>query len=246
MATRVSGPRPRSFAGAGSLSLALTLGCSLQDFGALEQGLGGLGGAGSNLPEAGAAGSDGGSSGSAGQGGTGNEGGTAGDGPDGGGMPVDPGNLLNDPGFEQGLGDWVIFGTPALSRVTTDPHTGGHCLRTTSRDAEWNGPSVLIHPKLDQTRSYRVSVWVRLEEEPEADAGLIVINLAMKTRCEGQTDETAVYGPLTSSVASTSWTFLEGIIPPETCTLVERRIYVEGPAPAVSYCIDDVSLTNYP
>jgi hypothetical protein len=242
--------------------MALAFGCSLQDFDALGReandldGFGGASGIVVPSPQDSGSGASGGStSSSGGQGGTTNVGrggssavagaggrGQAGTGATGfdGDAGIAVGNLIQDPSFELGFAGWIPFGTSALSISQTESHTGVHSLVSSGRTQAFEGPAFGITALVVAGARYEVAVWVLPE------AGTQTFKLSLKTRCEGQTDDTATYAPLVEvSVGEALWGELAAsFTAPSECNVEELRLYVEGPPAGVGFFIDDASLVE--
>jgi hypothetical protein len=71
----------------------------------------------------------------------------------------DDGNLLADPGFEAGLGDWQAVGKANLERVR-ERRQGSWALRVTRGSASWPG---VLHPEVTRLKAgqrYEAAAWV--------------------------------------------------------------------------------------
>ncbi|MEY9951073.1 choice-of-anchor D domain-containing protein [Leifsonia sp. EB34] len=92
------------------------------------------------------------------------------------GPPVAPPpatNVLPDPGFESGMGGWAIFGTGAVTRVTSPVHTGSWAAQVTSTSARSAIAGMTQNTAITNSvaaKSYTFSCWVR-----PSGSGLTVI-----------------------------------------------------------------------
>jgi hypothetical protein len=257
-------------------SLSLAIGCSLQDFDPLtggidsagsggdgvEPGGGGDGGSGSNggsgsgsggnggsAGDGGSAGSEAGQGGSAGTGGGGN-GGSA-------GGPTFPAELMTDPSFETGLSGWQPFGSATLARVQTETNTGDYSVLCSNRADEWMGATFTLPPLTNPDAFYTVSVWLRLRG-PEVDGGAAPsanIVLTLKTKCEGDMDDTAgeLYEVIGSAQVTDEWILITGnTTKPNRCAandlrLLEYRVSIgepQGPLVWPDFYMDDISVVR--
>lgn len=198
--------------------------CSLQDFDALDAGLGaGPGGAG------GETGGTGGDAGSA-VGGTGGTGGTGGEAPE-------PANLIPDPSFEEGLAGWFGFGNGnvTLEHSSEGARTGEYCLAAANRFEGWHGPAYDALPLVSEGGAYQLTAWMRI------DAGEAVATLSLKTTCavEGET-----YTTVGTVQVNQEWASIGGLIRVPECTLTVLQPYFEASAAEATIYLDDVSLVR--
>lgn len=206
---------------------------------------GGTGGA-----AAGASGTGGGGAGgSAGEGtsGSGGAGGSAGTAPINYGgsagfitYPADGGpdpNLIEDPGFELGVGSWSPQGSPTLTWETEGPLAGARCLRASRRTEIWMGPSYDLKDAIIPGATYHLSVWIRLSQAT-------VVKFSTKTTCQG---EASTFLPIVDAAsASTSWRLFEGDFLAPTCTLTDFRIFAEESPDGVDIFLDEVRVVPVP
>ena len=201
--------------------------------------MGGAGGAGGSAGSSGgAAGTSGGSGGSGGSG-EGGFGGVAGSStgttlPDGG---TDP-NLIADPGFESGIGNWVPLGNPTLSWHETGPYAGTHCLKTTNRMEAYDGPSYSLAGALTASATYHVSFWIRT-----ANPDLQPLMLSQKITCLPVGEATTYSQIINPFGARNYWSFVEGDFVAPACELQEFFMYFEGPIGEDIY-VDEVRVVE--
>jgi hypothetical protein len=247
--------RSRSMGGRGAALFcvsACVTHCSLSDFDSLSADLDADQLHNGDFPAGAAGGSSGGDAGTGpnvGGGGAGGDGGSSGEGnggsagddtPDGGSADEPeagaPQNLFLDPTFEEGSPRWTPVGACNLALSTDNPRSGSHCLLTTNRlAATWEGPGYDLLGLLEQSTTYTATAWVRAPE------GSFVVNWTFKNRCVDVEGE-ALYTPLLSARATTTWTELTASFTTPPCPLIDSLLYVEGPAIGVEFYIDDVSL----
>jgi GH35 family endo-1,4-beta-xylanase len=152
--------------------------------------------------------------------------------------PLAAQNLAQNPGFESGTSSWFGWGSVSLTAPTTFPHTGSRSAFVQNRTQTWGGVAQSLLGDLQNTNTYRVSAWVRL-----ANAVSQPVLLTMhKVDGNGTT-----YTPVASGTAtSNNWTQLTGGYTLNVSgTLTELNLYMEGPAPGVSFYADDFLVERY-
>jgi len=146
--------------------------------------------------------------------------------------PVEPENLIQNPGFEEGTTGWFGFGFATLSAPTTLPHTGNRSVLVEDRTDSWNGVAQSLLGVLQPATTYRISAWVRLASGPAQP-----VKLTFR-----QIDDSGTSFPAVASgtAGSAGWTQLIGSFTPVVNgTLTYLTLYLEGPAPGVSFYADD-------
>jgi hypothetical protein len=144
------------------------------------------------------------------------------------------GNLLTNPGIEDGLTGWQVNGSGTLAASTSTVRSGTRSLAITGRTGSWNGPGQDVTSRMTSGKSYATSVWVRTQSgTPEAKATLAVT-----------AGGTTSYLQLTpaATVNANGWTQLSGTATPSwSGTLTRATLYVETNAGTDNLFIDDVS-----
>jgi GH35 family endo-1,4-beta-xylanase len=149
-------------------------------------------------------------------------------------------NLFTNPGFESGTTGWTGNSSATLASVTNQFHSGSRSAYLSNRTTNWNGIVQNVPGVLQNSNTYAVSAWVRIEN---ANNQFVKITL-QKTDASGLS-----YTPVASTTvaASNVWTQFSGNFTLNiTGTLTNLTLYIEGPAGGVNFYADDFSLTNVP
>ncbi len=149
------------------------------------------------------------------------------------GIPELSGELLPNPGFEQGHEGWFGLGPSRIFDVV-DAHGGSRAILSTNRAATWDGPAYDITALIEAERAYAVSLWVRNELDTQ------MVMLTLKSVCSGQ----STYARLATRVVGTEWLQLTSgfFVPPCATALEGLTLYVEGPPAFKNLLVDDASL----
>lgn len=147
--------------------------------------------------------------------------------------PANDGNLLDNPGFEDGTTDWEAWGGE-LTAVADPVHSGGSSGQASARTDTWNGAARDILALVEAGNTYRASAWATTSGSGQT------VGLTVKTVC-GTTEEYIKVATSTSSVGT--WTELSGSFTVPTCSLQSLTLYVEGPSVGTDLFIDDMSLS---
>jgi arabinoxylan arabinofuranohydrolase len=144
------------------------------------------------------------------------------------------GNLLTNPGMEDGTSGWQVNGSGTLTAGTSTVRSGTRSLAITGRTGAWNGPAQDVTSRITNERAYTTSVWVRTQSgTPSAKATLALT-----------AGGTTSYLQLTPAAAvnANGWTQLSGTATPSwSGTLSRAVLYVETPAGTDNLVIDDAS-----
>jgi outer membrane protein assembly factor BamB len=148
------------------------------------------------------------------------------------GPPLTSGNLLANPGFEEGTTGWFVLGSASFTAVTSPVHSGSRAAYVQGRTDTWNGPAQGLLGVLQPSTSYYIGAWLRVSgsaNQPvtltikQVDgAGTVYKNIASTTIAPGQWKR--LVGGFTLNV---------------TGTLTELVLYAEGPAAGVNLYADD-------
>jgi len=76
-------------------------------------------------------------------------------------------NLLDNPGFENGIEPWDGLGECDLDVYTDWPYKGGSYLWVKNRYADWAGPHHEISDSLERGEEYELQAWVRTKDFAE-------------------------------------------------------------------------------
>jgi len=149
-------------------------------------------------------------------------------------------NLFTNPGFESGATGWTGNSSATFSSVTSQFHSGSRSAYLTNRTATWNGIVQNVAGVLQNSNTYAVSAWVRIENATNQSVKITL----QKTDASGLS-----YTPVASTTvaASNTWTQFSGSFTLNIIgTLTNLTLYIEGPASNVNFYADDFSLTNVP
>ena len=148
--------------------------------------------------------------------------------------------VLRNPGFEGGLEPW---GWPggwwAISTTTDDAHSGQQAAIVSNRTESWQGIGQSILGRIEPGRVHYCSVWVRIENVPEA---LVTIHVTKVDDSKNGAMRHRFIGSRT--VVENEWTEIHGtyVLDDLTGTLKKLDFTLGGPPPGVNLLVDDVSL----
>lgn len=148
------------------------------------------------------------------------------------------GNLIDDPGFEVGIGNWVQQGTPTLTWTTVGPAAGTHCLRASNRSQLWMGPSYPLKDDVVPGATYSITAYMRLSHPN------LPIKISTKSLCPG--DPSSTFLPAIEGQATTTWAFFEGTFVVPNCALTEFSIFAEEAPTGVEIFLDEVRVVLEP
>lgn len=149
-------------------------------------------------------------------------------------------NLFTNPGFESGTAGWTDNSSATFTSVTSQFHSGARSAYLANRTATWNGIVQNVADVLQNSNTYAVSAWARMEN---ATNQFVKITL-QKTDASGLS-----YTPVASTTVAVAntWTPLSGSFTLNiTAPLTNLTLYIEGPASNVNFYADDFVLTNVP
>jgi endo-1,4-beta-xylanase len=147
-------------------------------------------------------------------------------------------NLLLNPGFEAGTGNWSGWGPVTFTSSTVLPHTGSRSALVENRTDPWNGVAQPVTGILQSAITYRISAWVRLVSGNNQNVILTI------RKVDGNGTSYAAVASGTAS--STNWTQLIGTYTLNVSgTLTNLYLYMEGPAAGVSFYADDFLIEAY-
>jgi len=143
-------------------------------------------------------------------------------------------NILVNPGFESGTDGWAGRSCQ-IQAVSTPVHSGSGSAKATGRDSNWQGIRQSVFDTMTNGKTYQIQGWVRLENAPSDTATLSV---------EQQDDSGTNYHNIASATATDSnWVLLSGNFTLNvTGALSVLDVYFEGPAPGVSFYVDDANV----
>jgi hypothetical protein len=147
------------------------------------------------------------------------------------------GNLLANPGFENGTNPWTGNGG-TLAQSTAQKRAGTYAGRITSRTAFWAGPVQDITSLLiaNGQGTYNISAWLR--KESDTGTGQVTIKLTY-----GGANH---YRSVSATYTSTTWTQLAGNVSITwSGTLTRAEFYVETPGNQDNFFVDDCSLVKF-
>jgi GH35 family endo-1,4-beta-xylanase len=149
-------------------------------------------------------------------------------------------NLFTNPGFESGTTGWTGNSSATLSSVTNQSHSGARSAYLANRTATWNGIVQNVAGVLQNSNTYAVGAWVRMENATNQPVRITL----QKTDASGLS-----YTPVASTtvVAANTWTPLSGGFTLSVAApLTNLTLYLEGPASNVNCYADELFLTNIP
>ncbi|GID90677.1 family 43 glycosylhydrolase [Amorphoplanes digitatis] len=147
------------------------------------------------------------------------------------------GNLLTNPGIEDGLTGWQVNGSGTLSVGTSVVRSGTRSLAISGRTSSWNGPGQDVTSRMTNGRSYVTGVWVRSQSGTPAAKATVALTA----------NGTTSYVQLTpaATVNANGWTQLSGAATVSwSGTLTKAVLYVETNAGTDNLYIDDASLSS--
>jgi Carbohydrate binding domain len=165
---------------------------------------------------------------------------------------VAPTDLIENPGFENGISPWTTYSDgslmPSLATSTAHAHTGSYSGYVTDRTQTFEGTVQNIGSLVTQGHTYTASAWalVAYPTDGGSDAGVggnqpVYMTAAVKCLVDGSI--AVNYPQIASATATTTgWTRLAGTFVVPTCALEALEVYVAGPAAGVDLYVDDVSV----
>jgi arabinoxylan arabinofuranohydrolase len=144
------------------------------------------------------------------------------------------GNLLTNPGLEDGTSGWLVNGTGTLSAVTDVVRSGSRALASTGRTGAWNGPGQDVTSRMTNGKSYTTSGWVRTPSGTPAAKATLALTA----------NGTTSYLQLTPAVTvnASGWTQVSGTATVSwSGTLTKAIFYVETAAGTDNLYLDDAS-----
>jgi hypothetical protein len=156
--------------------------------------------------------------------------------------PVAGRNLLENPGFEQGVKGWEWPGaTWTISTTREDVHSGKQAARVSNRTAEEQGLNQSIRAKPAPDQTYICSGWVQVEGAPMAQ-----VSMVLKKVDESNQGNPSYYVLARANAFSNHWTRLEGNIRLQiTGQLRSLEFYFQGPPAGVNLLVDDTAIEPY-
>jgi endo-1,4-beta-xylanase len=149
--------------------------------------------------------------------------------------PTPSGELLTNPGFEQGTTDWSNFGGTSISAQSTYVHSGGQAVKVSNRNATWDGvqQDVTSQVQANGQGSYTLTAWFRLA------SGTYTAKVTVRLVADSTT-----YKGITCTANSTGWTECSGSTDLTwSGTLKSATFYLEIPgSSSVDFYGDDASL----
>jgi arabinoxylan arabinofuranohydrolase len=144
------------------------------------------------------------------------------------------GNLLTNPGMEDGTTGWLVNGSGTLAASTGVVRSGSRSLAVNGRTGAWNGPGQDVTSRMTNGKSYTTSVWVRTPSGTPAAKATLALTA----------NGTTSYLQLTpaATVNASGWTQLSGTATASwSGTLSKAVFYVETAAGTDNLYLDDAS-----
>jgi arabinoxylan arabinofuranohydrolase len=144
------------------------------------------------------------------------------------------GNLLTNPGMEDGTSSWLVNGSGTLAAATDVVHSGSRSLAISGRTGAWNGPGQDVTSRLTNGKSYTTSAWVRTPSGTPAAKATLALTA-------GGTTSYLQLTP-TATVSASGWTQVSGTATVTwSGTLSKAVFYVETAAGTDNLYLDDAS-----
>ena len=143
--------------------------------------------------------------------------------------------LIDNGSFDGDASGWTTQGPVSVSVETTEPIDGCCRARISNRTSFWNGIGQELLGELVSGRSYRVSVWARIEGGLEDELKVTL----RRTNQDGSTYRTLAYG----TARQDRWTVFEGAFTHDgDSSSTSLFFYIEGPQPGIDILVDAVSV----
>ena len=140
--------------------------------------------------------------------------------------------------FEDGTNQgWFGRGSAVLTNTTDAAHGGTHSLRTSGRDATWNGPGRNVLGVVQKGATYAIDAYVRMVAGQSSAA----VHMTMQRTPEG--GSTTFERVASATVSEADWVLLRG----EYSTAVdntELQLYLESDNATVAFYADDIRITQ--
>ncbi len=144
------------------------------------------------------------------------------------------GNLLTNPGFEDGTTGWNSRGGCTLSTSTVS-RSGSYSGYSTGRSSYWQGIKQSMLDKMQPGETYSISGWVMLENSSSDEIAV--------TFEQEDGSGTHYIRVDTATGSNSSWTRLSGQFTLDVVgTLITLDLYFEGPAAGVNFYLDDAEV----
>ena len=147
---------------------------------------------------------------------------------------VEADNLADNPGFENGTTGWTKIGDCTLS---TSPlsRSGDNSAFVSDRTDSWNGISQSMLNVMENTKTYKISGWVRLQNAVSDDIGITIM--------QEDSSGTEYLRIFWTTAHDDRWDLLSGAFTLNVVgELTTLYVYFEGPAPGVDFYVDDVAI----
>lgn len=146
-------------------------------------------------------------------------------------------NLVTNPGFEDDLTGWIKSGDSTLSTSTLSL-SGNYSALLSNRTQSWNGINQSMLDVMKDTKTYKISGWVRLQNAYSDEVAITV----MQTDSNG-TNFFSIYN---ATAFDDQWILLSGKFTLNVIgELTSLNVYVEGPAAGVDLYLDDVVIEEF-
>lgn len=150
-------------------------------------------------------------------------------------------SLVSNGNFESGTTNWSSFGPTALGNNTSNKLEGSQSILVSNRTSgTWNGLRQNMLGVLEPGKTYHLSAWVKLES-----ANTDVVRLNIKQVIGANPTDYITVGT-DSAVTNSAFSLLEGdFTVPESDSINELEITVNGPAVGVNFYLDHVQAYQY-
>ena len=145
-------------------------------------------------------------------------------------------NILINPGFESGLGEWGPFGFCKVDPTTDVAHTGSSSMYVSGRTSDWEGAGINLFPIFEKGATYVFAAWIMMEDK---SSGVKVT--VKRTSSSGDNYDQVLFAKATAG----EWIEVMGeyyINPNDKSD--SFTLYIEGPPPGTNFYVDDVKLVQ--
>lgn len=147
-------------------------------------------------------------------------------------------NLVNNGGFESGVGTWWTTSGVTLSTTSSQSHSGSRAGRVSNRTQTWHGAYQTLSGSFTHGEQLAIAAWVKLENASASTANLTVRQVDGR----GVTFTTIV----TESVTNSVWRELRGTYHVNIVgTLQSLEVWIEGPGVGIPFLVDDVTVGRF-
>ena len=154
-------------------------------------------------------------------------------------QPLFAQNLLQNPGFEEGLAPWVTWGDASIAQTTDQPRSGNNAAVVTDRTQNWQGTVQNVLGVLQDGNNYAVSAWVRVSGSSPQPVSIFF--------AQGDDEGERYFGLANRTVQPGAWVQISDVFSFRASGTVTRLdYYIQGPEAGVDLYVDDTEITLLP